>query len=80
MDVLTNILGAGSFILTCVALFMLRKQISMGWIIFLPSYTLQMVIFYITNQWFLLFQMIVLFVLSFINFMTWEKEDGSIKN
>ncbi len=78
--VILNILGAGAFILTCVALFMLRKQITKGWIVFLPSYVLQMIIFYHQKNWFLLIQMIVLFVLSLINYFEWEKNNGSIKH
>jgi len=79
MDLLIqNMLGAASFVLTCVALFMLRKQMNLGWIVFLPSYTLQIVIFYMTEQWFLLFQMIVLFILSTNNYIAWEKQNGNI--
>jgi len=76
---LLNVLGAGAFILTCIALYMLRKKITYGWLIFLPSYVLQIVIFYMTKQWFLLGQMIVLFVLSLINYFEWEKDNGRIK-
>ena len=79
MDFL-NILGGGAFILTCIALYMLRKQSSQGWLIFLPSYVLQVIIFYFTKQWFLLFQMIVLFVFSLINYFKWESNDESFKN
>lgn len=81
MDILIlNVLGGGSFILTCIALYMLSKQKSCGWIIFLPSYTLQMIIFYYTKQWFLLFQMIFLFAFSTYNYIKWEKDNGSIKH
>lgn len=77
MDFLvTNMLGSAAFILTCVALYKLRKQDSLGWIIFLPSYALQIVIFYMTVQWFLLVQMVVLFIFSVVNYIEWEKQNG----
>ena len=51
-----------------------------GWLVFLPSYVLQVIIFLLTDQWFLVIQMMVLFVLSFLNFMTWEaQKNGSIE-
>jgi len=74
-----NILGGGAFILTCVALYMLRNQVSQGWLVFLPSYILQVVIFYFNQQWFLLFQMVVLFVFSLMNFFKWETANENIK-
>lgn len=81
MDILVlHILGAGAFILTCIALYLLQKQKSEGWIVFLPSYCLQMLIFYYTKQWFLVFQMMVLFIFSLVNYLKWEKENGSIRS
>ena len=81
MDLLIqNTLGAGAFVLTCIALFMLRKQISKGWVVFLPSYTLQMIIFWETEQWFLLSQMIVLFILSVMNYLKWEESNENLKD
>lgn len=73
MDFL-NILGAIAFILTIIALLCLRKQMSIGWIIFLPSYAIQIAIFLITKQWFLVCQMVMLIILSGINFIEWEKK------
>ena len=82
MDLLTinNMLGGIAFVLTCIALVMLRKQISEGWVVFLPSYLLQIVIFWRTEQVFLIFQMIVLFVLSLMNYFKWEETNGSSRN
>jgi hypothetical protein len=82
MDILTNnpelltqnIFGAVAFVLTCVALMFLRKQNSKGWLVFLPSYLIQMIIFWHTEQVFLLFQMIVLLIFSLINYFKWEDE------
>ena len=81
MDILvSNILGAGAFILTCIALYILQLKKAAGWIIFLPSYCLQMLIFYYQKQWFLLFQMVILFFFSILNYLKWEESDGNIKN
>ena len=79
MDFL-NILGGGAFILTCIALYMLRNKNSYGWLVFLPSYVLQVIIFYYEQYWFLLFQMIVLFIFSLINFIKWESENENLKS
>lgn len=70
MDIL-NKLGAISFILTLVALYFLQVKDSLGWIIFLPSYAIQIYIFFKTKQKFLIFQMIVLFVFSIVNYFKW---------
>jgi len=70
------ILGAIAFILTCIALYMLRKQNRYGWIVFLPSYAVQIIIFLYIKNWFLLVQMIVLFVLSLSNFFEWRKNEN----
>lgn len=76
-----NIFGAIAFILTCVALMFLRKQNSRGWLVFLPSYLIQIIIFWYTEQVFLIFQMVVLLVFSIINYFKWEDEkDGNNKN
>ena len=48
-----NILGAISFILTLIALYVLGGENKIGWIIFLPSYAAQIYIFCKTKQWFL---------------------------
>jgi len=66
MDFL-NKLGIVSFILTIIALYVLPLN-NIGWLIFLPSYALQIYIFYKTKQWFLIGQMVVLFGFSFVNF------------
>jgi len=66
MDLL-NKLGVISFLITIAALYILPKH-NIGWIIFLPSYGVQIYIFYKTKQWFLILQMSVLFIFSFINF------------
>ena len=67
-----NVMGAVAFILTCVALLLLRFQNSNGWIVFLPSYLIQIIIFWETRQWFLLLQMIVLLLFSLLNYFKWE--------
>jgi len=69
-----NIFGAAAFILTCVALMLLRKKNSQGWIVFLPSYLIQIIIFWHTKQFFLIFQMIVLLIFSIVNYIKWEDE------
>ena len=63
-----NILGGISFILTLIALYVLGGENKIGWIIFLPSYAVQIYIFCKTKQWFLIGQMCVLFVFSLVNF------------
>jgi hypothetical protein len=66
MDLL-NKLGIASFILTIIALYVLPLS-NLGWLIFLPSYAIQIYIFYKTKQWFLIGQMAVLFIFSSVNF------------
>ena len=66
MDLL-NKLGIVSFILTIIALYILPLS-NLGWLIFLPSYAIQIYIFYKTKQWFLIGQMAVLFIFSSVNF------------
>jgi len=75
-DPLTATLSAIALILTCIALYMLRKQNINGWLVFIPSYILQIVIFWITQNWFLLVQMIVLAILSLSNFFEWRKNES----
>lgn len=67
MDFL-NKLGIISFILTVLALYILGGKNDIGWLIFLPSYAIQIYIFYKTKQWFLIGQMSVLFIFSLVNF------------
>jgi len=62
-----NKLGIISFILTIIALYALPLS-NIGWLIFLPSYLLQIYIFYKTKQVFLIGQMCVLFLFSLVNF------------
>ena len=72
MDLL-NKLGILSFVMTLIALYFLAIQNRIGWIIFLPSYGSQIYIFFKTKQKFLIFQMIVLFLYSIVNFFMWGK-------
>jgi len=72
MAILT--LSAIAFILTCLALLMLRVKNRYGWLVFIPSYAAQIIIFVMIQNWFLLIQMIVLLVLSVVNFKEWEAE------
>ena len=66
MDFLEK-LGAVSFALTIIALYILPMS-KVGWLIFLPSYSIQIYIFYKTKQRFLIAQMTVLFIMSSANF------------
>ncbi len=70
MDFL-NKLGIISFVLTLIALYLLHIKNEIGWIVFLPSYAIQVYIFFKTKQKFLIFQMIVLFVFSIVNYFKW---------
>jgi len=73
-----NIMGAFAFLLTCAGLMILRFKNSNGWLILLPSYLIQIIIFWETKQYFLLLQMIVLLVFSLLNYIKWEdNKDGS---
>jgi len=69
-----NIMGGFAFFLTCVALIFLQKKNSVGWLLFIPSYLIQIIIFWKTEQFFLLIQMIVLLIFSLINYFKWEDE------
>ena len=71
MDIL-NKLGIISFLLTMLALWLLGENIVYGWLVFLPSYALQMYIFFRTKQAFLIAQMCVLFAFSVVNFLNLE--------
>ena len=70
MDLL-NKLGIISFCLTLVALYLLGEMNAWCHIIFLGSYTIQIYIFFKTKQWFLIFQMIALFLFSVYNYFKW---------
>jgi nicotinamide riboside transporter PnuC len=74
-----NIYGSLAFVLTCLALVLLRVKNGNGWLVFIPSYLIQMIIFWNTKQYFLFFQMIVLAFFSIINYLKWEAKDGSSK-
>lgn len=71
MDVL-NWMGLAAFLLTISSLFLLRKKNSIGWLVFIPSYIIQIIIFAIQKNWFLMAQMIVLAVFSLVNYVEWE--------
>ena len=66
-----NILGGISFILTLIALYLLGEMNAWCHIIFLFSYSIQVYIFIKTKQWFLIFQMIALFIFSVYNYFKW---------
>jgi len=66
-----NKLGIISFTLTLIALYLLQIHNRFGWIVFLPSYAVQVYIFVKTKQKFLIFQMIVLLIFSMVNFFMW---------
>lgn len=66
MDFL-NKLGLVSFVFTIAGVVTIPIH-NIGWLIFIPSYLLQIYIFYRTKQWFLIGQMSVLTILSSINF------------
>jgi len=70
VDIL-NKLGVISFIFTLIALYLLGEMNAWCHIIFLLSYSIQVYIFYKTKQWFLIFQMIALFIFSVYNYFKW---------
>jgi hypothetical protein len=69
--VILNILGGISFAITLIALYFLGEINPIAHLIFLISYSIQVYIFVKTKQWFLIFQMIALFIFSVINYFKW---------
>jgi hypothetical protein len=68
---LLSTLGAISFVFTIVALYLLGEMNAIAHLIFLVSYSMQVYIFYKTKQWWLIGQMVILFVFSVYNYFKW---------
>lgn len=64
-------LGATSFVITILALYLLGSKNALAHIVFLFSYGIQIYIFHKTKQWFLIAQMGVLFIFSIVNYFRW---------
>ena len=73
MDGLT-ILGLISFVLTIVALHYLGQPSRRAFPVFIVSLVAQSIIFYHTEQWWLLGQMAVLLGYNFRNWNSWKKQ------
>jgi hypothetical protein len=63
-----------SFILTCTALYLLSKPSRWSFAVFPVSLVVQMVVFWVHQQWFLFFQMIALLGFNVYNFCSWKKK------
>ena len=74
MDLLVNILSCISLVLTFGGLYLVGEKKPSGWIIFIVSYSLQMVVFVISKNTFLFLQMLLLSYFSFFNFLKWRKD------
>jgi hypothetical protein len=72
MDLL-NWLGLSAFSLTLFALYLLGVPNRLNFIVFCVSYLIQMIIFMVDERWFLLAQMIVLFIFSLVNYLRWSR-------
>jgi len=70
LDILNKI-GIFSFTLTLIALYLLGEMNAWCHLIFMVSYVAQIYIFYKTKQWFLIVQMIALFLFSIYNYFKW---------
>jgi len=68
---LTNILTAISLLLTVVGLYLLGEKVAIGFLIFSASVFCQFIIFYKEKKWFLVIQMLILFVFNTMNYFKW---------
>lgn len=76
MDVLT-VVSIASLVTTIIGLWCLGAKDKNGFIIFDISLLCQMFIFYKQNNYFLIFQMVVLIVFNTINFFRWKREESN---
>ena len=63
-----------SLITTIVGLYLLGNKNALGFVVFTISLMCQMYIFYKQNNWFLVFQMIVLIIFNLRNYNKWVTE------
>jgi len=71
MDIL--ICSIISLIATLIGLYLLGEKKSSGFIIFSISLIFQLYIFYNQNNYFLIFQMLVLIIFNVVNYKKWRK-------
>jgi hypothetical protein len=72
MNKLSALAGC-SFVITIFSLYLLSLPNRYAHIVFCGSYILQFYIFLKTKQWFLFFQMVVLFIFAIYNFCIWTQ-------
>jgi hypothetical protein len=75
MDLLVIILSCVSLILTLGGLYLVGEKNPIGWLVFIVSYAVQMFIFGISKNVFLIIQMVLLTYFSLINYLKWRKKD-----
>lgn len=73
MDLLI-FLGGISFILTLLAMYLIGKPSKHCFAIFCVSQIIQIFIFYETEQWFLILQMIALIIFNIVNYYRWKEQ------
>jgi hypothetical protein len=69
MDIL--ILSIISLITTLIGLYLLGEKKASGFLIFTASLSCQLYIFFAQNNWFLVFQMVVLIIFNIVNYRKW---------
>jgi nicotinamide riboside transporter PnuC len=77
MDFL-NFLGMIAFILTMAAMYLIGKPSIHCFIFFVVAQVIQIYIFYVTKQWFLILQMLMLVAFNGINYVRWKKQGVGI--
>lgn len=71
---MNNVLGFISLLLSVVALYLLSIPNISCYILFLISFVVQVIIFYRTKQWFLVFQMFIFFSFNLFVYIEWIKK------
>ena len=75
MDILNIIISIVSLLTTVCGLYYLGEKRAQGYIWFTISLTCQLYLFYITQNLFLVIQMIVLIIFNIRNYRKWKMEE-----
>jgi len=67
------ILSGISLITTMIGLYLLGEKNAFGFVVFTISLACQGYIFTVQENWFLVFQMLVLIVFNLVNFRKWQR-------
>lgn len=67
------VLSILSLITTLIGLYLLGEKHASGFLVFTASLACQLYIFYSQDNWFLVFQMIVLIVFNVVNYKKWAR-------